>query len=141
MNPAGGTDAGAAAERRLVLIETPLRLAICRYAPDASLPGLAHLRGTPFWSVTRTPDELSVVCDEQRIPNGEARIERGWRAFMLEGPLPFGLTGIVSGLTAPLAAAGVPVFVISTFDTDWLLVKTVDLDRARALLAERYDVR
>ena len=125
----------------LVLLETPLRLSVCRYAPDASLPGIAHLRGTAFWSITRTPDELSVVCDEDRVPNGDARIETGWRAFMIEGPLPFGLTGVVSGITSPLAEAGVPVFVISTFDTDWLLVKDADLARTRTILSERFEVR
>ena len=125
----------------LVLNTTSLRLAICRYAPDATLPGIAMLRGTTFWSITRTPDELSIVCDEDRVPEGDVKIERGWGAFSVQGPLPFGLTGVISGITAPLADAGVPVFVVSTYQTDWLLVKHTDFARARAILAERFEVR
>jgi hypothetical protein len=125
----------------LVLHATELRLAICRYAPDASLPGIAQLRGTTFWSITRTPDELSIVCDEDRVPKGDVQVENGWAAFSVQGPLPFGLTGVISGITAPLAEAGVPVFVVSTYLTDWLLVKHTDFARARAILAERFEVR
>lgn len=96
----------------------PGTLAICRLGPDEAVPAWA--RGS-FVSVTRTRDELSVVCDEAEVP-GDGRAERGWRAFEVEGPLDFSLTGVLAGLTAPLATAAIPVFAVSTFDTDYLLV-------------------
>lgn len=104
----------------------PGTLAICRLGPDDAVPDWA---GGPFVAITRTPDELSVVCDEAGVP-GEVRAERGWRALQVEGPLDFSLTGVLAGLTAPLAAAGISVFVLSTFDTDYLLVREHDLPSA-----------
>ncbi len=82
----------------------------------------------------RTLDELSIVCAAGNVPAG-VQHEAGWRAFQLIGPVPFTTTGVVSGLTAPLAAAGVGVFILSTFDTDYLLVKASNLGKAQAALA------
>ena len=115
---------------------TPWVLAVCRFPADAPLPVWVLHAEARFWSLTRTPDELSVVCAEDDLPPSvDSHVERGWRAFQVEGPLPFTLTGVIAGLTAPLAAAGVPVFVISTYDSDVLLVKSADLDRAREVLS------
>lgn len=126
---------------RLRLRETPWRLAICRFAPDDPLPAWVLHEGATFWSITRTPSELSVVCPEEDLPPSVAdRVERDWRAFEVVGPLPFGLTGVVSGLTSPLAAAGIPVFVLSTYDTDLVLVKAPDLARAREVLAAKFEM-
>jgi hypothetical protein len=80
-------------------------------------------------SVTRTPDELSVVCAEENVP-ADATSERGWRCLRVAGPLAFSLIGILTSLLEPLAEAGIPVFVISTFDTDHVLVKAGELERA-----------
>ena len=113
----------------------PSRFAICRFEPDAPLPAWLFHHETRFWSLTRTPRELSAVCDEDDLPPSVARVERGWRAFELEGPIPFETTGVIAGLTASLAAAEVPVFVLSTYDTDWLLVREQDLARARQALS------
>lgn len=119
----------------------PQRFAVCRFAPDAPLPAWVLHAEARFWSITRTPDELSVVCDEDDLPPSvHDHVVRGWRAFALEGPIPFGLTGIIARLTAPLAEAGIPVFVVSTYDTDWVLVEDEHLERARAVLGERYEV-
>ena len=126
---------------RLRLRETPWRLAVCRFAPDAPLPAWVLHASAEFWSITRTPDELSVVCSEDDLPPSVAEsVERDWRAFQVVGPLPFALTGVVSGLTAPLAAAGIPVFVISTYDTDYLLVKAIDFVNAHGILAGVHDL-
>jgi hypothetical protein len=126
---------------RLKLRETPWRLAVCRFPADSALPAWVLHDGATFWSLTRTPDELSVVCPEEDLPPSVAdQVERGWRAFAVVGPLPFGLIGVVSGLTAPLAAAGIPVFVLSTYDTDYVLVKSANLDRARDVLADAFDL-
>jgi hypothetical protein len=127
---------------RLALELTAWRLAICRFPPDAPLPAWVLHREAEFWSLTRTPDELSVVCAEDDLPPSvRPQADCGWRAFRVVGPLPFALTGVVSGLTAPLAAAGVPVFVVSTHDTDVLLVRAADAARARALLAGPFELR
>ena len=117
--------------RNLSLTLLPDRLAVCRLDPGAPLP--PPVPGN-LWSVTRTAEEISVVLPEEDAAP-EWRIEPGWRAFQVAGPLDFGLTGVVSSLTRPLADAGIPVFVISTFDTDYLLVKEANLERARETLA------
>ncbi len=85
-------------------------------------------------SVTRTPHEVSVVCPEAEVPAG-VTAERGWRAFEVEGPIPFGETGVIAGFTSVLAANGIPVFAISTFDTDYLLVPEAHVERARVVLS------
>ena len=100
----------------------PGRYAICRLAADAAVPA-------SFFSATRTPDELSIVCLETQAP-GNAQIEPGWRVFQLIGPLEFSLTGILAAIAAPLAQAGVSIFAISTFDTDYVLVKVESLAKA-----------
>ena len=93
-----------------------------------------------FVSVTRTADEVSIVCREAIAPAG-GRIEGGWRALQLEGPIPFDQTGVAAAFTVALAMKKIGVFVISTFDTDYLLVKKEDLDAARdALRAEGIEV-
>ena len=113
----------------------PERFAVCRLEPDAPLPAWVFHAAASLWSVTRTPDELSVVCPEDDLPPSIERAETGWRAFRLEGPIPFEQVGVIAGLTAPLAAAGIPVFVLSTFDTDYLLVKEARVDAVKAALA------
>lgn len=106
------------------------RLAVCRLPADSTLP---QWPAGGFISITRTPGELSVVCEESSVPN-EVVAERGWRALQLEGPIPFDVTGVAASLTAPLAANAISLFLISTYDTDWLLVKEAALDRAIAAL-------
>ncbi len=116
----------------------PWSLAICRFPPDAPLPAWVFHAAADFWSLTRTPDELSLVCPVDDLPPSIDRWEGPWRALILEGPIPFDVTGVLHALTAPLAAAAVPVFVLSTHDTDVLLVKAADLERARAALETHY---
>ena len=112
----------------------PFHLAVCRLPADALFPSAA-LTGA-FFSVTRTADELSLIVIEGDAP-ADAVIERGWRAIQVAGPLDFSLTGILSSLAAPLADAGIPIFAISTFDTDYLLVKDDRLrDSVMALRAK-----
>lgn len=86
-----------------------------------------------FWSITRTPEELSLVLPEENVPDG-ILAERGWSALQVQGPLDFSLTGILASLTAPLADAGISVFALSTYDTDYLLVRSETLSEAVAVL-------
>jgi uncharacterized protein len=115
------------------MILTPVAgsYAVCQLGPDAPLPEWAT-RG-PLWSITRSGTELSIVCDASSVPQG-VRVQAPWRALMVQGPLALELTGILASLASPLAAAGVPLFAVSTFDTDYLLVPTVDAGRAVAAL-------
>ena len=101
--------------------------AVVHLEPDADIPD--WLRGGHFWSVTRSESELSIVCREEDVP-ADASAERGWCALELAGPLYFSLTGVVAALVTPLAEAEVPIFVLSTFETDYLLVRERDLRRS-----------
>ena len=126
---------------RLTLLVRPWQLAVCRFPADSALPPWVLHAEAEFYSITRTPAELSVVCAEDDLPPSVGEhAERGWRAFELVGPIPFSTTGIISGLTVPLAAAGIGVFVISTYDTDYLLVKAGNFARARQVLAKACEV-
>jgi hypothetical protein len=113
-----------------VLSET---YAVCRLAPTAPIPSWA--RGGGFFSITRTPDELSIVCSEAYVPEG-IKVERRWRVLRVDGTLDFSLVGILASLTAPLAQAGVSIFALSTYDTDYLLVKVEAFEQAVATLQE-----
>jgi len=101
--------------------------AIVRLEPDAGVPVWA--RTGHFWSITRSDSELSIVCPQDDVPT-DASAERGWCALEVAGPLDFSLTGVVSSLVAPLAEEEIPIFLISTFETDYLLVREADLHRA-----------
>jgi uncharacterized protein len=103
------------------------RLSICRLDAGEEVPAWAT--GGPFFSVTRTQDELSVVCPEDVVPESISR-ERGWRAFRLEGPFDLSMVGILASVASPLAAAGASIFAVSTFDTDYVLVREEQLDLA-----------
>lgn len=109
------------------------RLAICRLGAGDEVPGWAT--GASFFSVTRTQDELSVVCPEGDVPEGMRR-ETGWRAIKLEGPFDLSMVGILSSVLGPLAGAGAGIFAVSTFDTDYVLVREGQLDLAVATLRE-----
>ncbi|HJQ93500.1 MAG TPA: ACT domain-containing protein [Candidatus Thermoplasmatota archaeon] len=110
--------------------------AVCKLDPDDLPPtDLLDLAGT-FSCVTRTAHELCVVCAEADVPAAAIQVEGGFRAFKLEGPVPFTAVGVVSGMTKPLAEAGISVFVVSTFDTDYLLVKAEAVERSRRLLGK-----
>lgn len=116
---------------RLTLSLLDGRFAVCRLAPGDEIPAWA-VSGA-FTSITRTRDELSVVCAEGAVPEG-IRCEGGWRVFQIEGPLDFGMTGILASVAVPLAEAGVSVFALSTFDTDYVMVREESVERSFAAL-------
>lgn len=111
----------------LTLLLVPGRYAVAQLPADASTP--------PWWPTTGmrhagwTDDELSLVCEEAQVP-GDVRCQRGWRMFKLQGPFDFALTGILKAVLDPLAATGVGIFAISTFDTDYVLVQEPQLETA-----------
>ncbi len=110
---------------RLTLLEP--RWAICRLGPDAPIPSWAT--GGTWLSVTRTADELSIVCEEGRVPPG-VTASAGWRCLRLEGPFDLAATGVLASVIDPLAEAGVSVFAMATYDTDYVLVRDEALPAA-----------
>ena len=114
---------------RLAIV--PGRFAVCRLDPRAPVP--AGIAESGFVSITRTSAERSVVCAEADAPEG-ARVERGWACLMLEGPIAFTTTGVLSALLAPLAEAKVGILALSTFETDYVLLKEAQLGVALAAL-------
>jgi hypothetical protein len=116
----------------LTLSLMPEKLAICRLDPDAGVPDWA--RGSHFLSITRTKDELSIVCSEADVPE-MVKSDRGWRCLKVAGPLDLALTGILASLANPLAEAQINIFAVSTYDTDYLLVKEESLARSIDVLS------
>ncbi len=113
----------------------PHRYAIFRL-PPSNKPELDWLKfgdGAAFVSITRTHDEVSGVCEEAVLP-ANVTAQRGRRLFRVQGPLDFSLTGVLASLTSHLAEAGVSIFAISTYDTDYLLLAEHGLDLAIAAL-------
>ncbi len=121
------------AARSLELTLLRERFAVCRLAPDATTPLWAA--GGNFYSVTRTAEELSVIVEESRLPTGVTS-QPGWRVFQVRGLFAFSEIGVLASLTGPLAAKDVGVFVISTFDTDYLLVSEKQLANAITALEQ-----
>ena len=106
---------------------------ICRLDPQADIPSWV-LEGD-FLSITRTKNELSLVCSQERVPH-VVECDKGWRCIMVRDPLDFSLVGILASLTSSLAEVGISIFAISTFETDYLLVKVENLRRALLKLEE-----
>ncbi len=115
----------------LTLSILPAPLSVCRLPAAAPIPSWA-LSGE-FYAITRTSDELSLVCPAASVP-GDIQAESGWRGLKVEGPLDFALVGILAELSGVLAQAGISLFAISTYETDYLLVKADRLNEAARVL-------
>jgi uncharacterized protein len=116
----------------------PGAYAVCRWPAREALPEWVSQGG--FVSVTRTSTELSAVCAAEAVPAGTV-CEGPWRIFAVRGPLDFGLTGVMASMASPLADASISLFAVSTYDTDYVLVRAGDLDRAvEALKSARHRV-
>ena len=109
----------------------PDRLAVCQI-PKRSPQDFTQAN---FWSLTCTPDETSLI-----LPEAEAQehwvVEPGWRALKVHGPLDFSLTGILAAIAQPLAQAGISIFALSTYNTDYVLVKEIDLEKCKQALEQ-----
>lgn len=111
----------------------PQTLSVCKLSFSAAIPSWAT-QGD-FFSITKTSDELSIVCEQHRVPL-DTPSERDWRALAIVGPLDFALTGILLSLAKPLAKANISIFAVSTFDTDYILVKEGELTTSRRVLMD-----
>jgi hypothetical protein len=118
------------------LLITPWKLAVCKLTNE-QLPAWAN--SSHFLSYTKTADEYSLVCEAHYVPK-EIKAETGWNCLKVEGVLDFSLVGIIAGITAVLAAEKISVFVISTHDTDYLLIKEEKTRQAiQALKSSSYN--
>lgn len=111
---------------------------VCRLDKTDSIPNWA--KDSDFFSITKTLDELSIVCSQQNIPN-DIKCEKDWRILKIEGPLDFSLIGILASISTILAQKEISIFAVSTYDTDYILVKDNDVDNAiEALVNEGYEI-
>ena len=114
------------------------KFGVCRLDKNSLIPEWSQ-KGD-FFSITRTSDELSIVCNEDNIPK-DIKFEKDWRILKVEGPLDFSLIGILSKISTILAQNGISIFAVSTYDTDYILVKDKDIKNAIAsLIKESYEV-
>lgn len=136
MSPDTNTQAASARSITLGLLESDF--SVCRFNPgDFQFPPQGFKK---LHSFTSTQRETSLVCSTEEVPAG-ATADPGWRALYVEGPIPFGLTGVVAGITTAVADAGLPVFVVSTYDSDLLFLRSETLsDSLTALAAAGYAI-
>ncbi|ADL53518.1 ACT domain-containing protein [Clostridium cellulovorans] len=126
------------AEKILTMKLLKEKYGVCRLDKTELIPKWAQ--SCQFFSITRTSDELSIVCSEDNIPS-DIKCEKDWRALKVEGPLDFSLVGILASISTILAQKGISIFVISTYDTDYILVKNKDIDNAISSLSdEKYEI-
>lgn len=123
---------------KLTLSVLPGEFAIARLDRASALPAWAF--ASSIFSVTRTDDELSIVCLDTHVPP-DVQADRGWRALRVDGPLDLSLVGVSASLFGPLARAGISVFALSTHDTDYVLVRGRQLSEAVAVLRRQHAVR
>ncbi|GKT24488.1 ACT domain-containing protein [Acidovorax sp. SUPP3334] len=126
------TSISTPSSRSITLATLPSRYAVARLLPQAAIPPWAD--GPGFVSISRSGEELSITCLQERVPEG-VQADRGWVAFRFVGPFAFGETGIVLSVIRPLSENGIGIFVVSTFDGDHLLLAEADCERACTLLA------
>lgn len=109
----------------------PQTLCVCKLSSNENIPAWALTAN--FYSISKTSEELSIVCEQSSVPE-KIKCERKWRCFKVKGPLDFGLTGILASIAKPLAENSISIFSISTFDTDYVLVKKDTLNLAIQVL-------
>lgn len=123
--------------KKFILSILPEKLGICHFEKNNEIPEWA--KQLSFCSITRTKDELSIICPQDKIPAG-VLMEKNWRVFKIEGPLGFSLTGVVASLTNPLAKNKISIFYISAYETDYLLVEEKNLEKVKKILGEFCDI-
>jgi hypothetical protein len=123
----------AVPQATLAFRQVPGSFAVCRLVPGAQLPD--WFKPGAFASVSWSSDEVSITCLSSQVPDG-VHCEREWCCLMLQGPFPFEMTGILLQVLKPLAAAGIGIFAVSTFDTDYVLVKEQAFEAAKRALID-----
>lgn len=130
-------------QKKLILRVLESKFGILRLEKDSEVPSWIYK--SDLFSITKTPEEMSIVCQENNIPENTPagiRVQRGWSCLKIKGPLDFGMTGILAGVSRILAENSISIFVISTYDTDYILVKETDLKKAvKTLQEEGHEIR
>jgi hypothetical protein len=116
----------------------PEKLAICHLGKNSPIPAWAQ--DLSFCSITRTKEELSIVCDQDKLPGG-ILAEKDWKAFKLEGELGMASVGVIASLSKPLAEAGISIFNISTYETNYLMVEDINFEKAVKILSEFCEIK
>jgi len=124
---------------KLTLSILPEKIGICHFDKNSPIPDWA-LERTNFTSITRTMDELSITLPQEKIPGG-VMAERDWRAFKLEGDVELASIGIIAALAKPLAEAGISIFNVSTYETNYILVEEKNLEKAKNILSKFCEIR
>jgi len=124
--------------KKFTLSILPEKLGICHFAAKTPLP--EWLSDINFYAVVRSPDELSIVCPQEKIPAG-VLYEKNWRAFKLEGEVDMYSVGVIATLSQPLAKAGISIFNISTYQTNYILVEEENLERSKEILKEFCEIK
>jgi uncharacterized protein len=125
--------------KKFTLTVLPEKLGICHLGKHAPIPDWAQ-HNCEFYSLTKTCNELSVVCPQDHIPEN-VMAEIDWRAFRLEGPLDMYSVGVIAKLSVPLAKAGISIFNISTYETDYILIEEKNLEKAKKVLADFCEIK
>ena len=112
----------------------PMAFTVCQVA------GTEGISLSPYTFLSCTEDEISLTCPEEKAPENCLNREDGWRCFQVEGPLDFSLLGILSGIAGRLAKSGIPIYAISTYNTDYILVKAERLEEAMGALNADYEI-
>jgi len=125
--------------KKLTLSILPEKIGICHFDKKSSIPDWAT--GGNFFSITRTDQELSIIYPQDKIPGG-VLFEKDWRAFRLEGVVE-GIysVGIIASLSKPLAEAGISIFNISTYETNYVLVEDKNFAKAKEILGAFCDIK
>jgi len=123
---------------KLTLSVLPEKLGICHLGKNSEIPDWS--KNISFCSISRTPDELSIIAPQEKIPGG-VLYEGDWRAFQVQGPLGFEITGIVAGLSKPLADAGISILYIDTYETSYVLVEDKNLAKAKEILSAFCEIK
>jgi hypothetical protein len=125
--------------KKFNLTVLPEKLGICHFGKNAPIPEWAY-HNCEFFSLTKTYNELSIVCPQDHIPEN-IMVEKDWRAFRLDGSLDIYSVGVIADLSVPLAKAGISIFNISTFETDYILVEEKNLEGAKKVLADFCEIK
>ncbi len=123
---------------KLTLSVLPEKIGICHLGKNSEIPEWA--KNISFCSISRTPDELSIIAPQEKIPGG-VLYEGDWRAFKVQGPLGFTMTGIVASLSKPLADAEISILYIDTYETSYVLVEDKNLEKAKEILSATCEIK
>jgi hypothetical protein len=118
---------------KLILLPLKEKFAVCHFDKKSKIPD--WLKESVFYFIGKTDDELSIICQQEKIPGG-VLAEKNWKAFKVKGPLGFTLTGVVSSISKPLADAKISILYVSTYETDYIFVEEKNFEKAKEILSK-----